>query len=88
LHGFPDYQNCRVNQPVTRRYKIIKWQSRLPLRPDIAHCRQAALACLHLWNDGGERVPVIRIARQRCDVSDKLPAGFTVVTTLTLTPNS
>ena len=30
---------------------------------------------LHLWNDGGERVPVIRIARQRCDVGDKLPTG-------------
>ena len=30
---------------------------------------------LHLWNDGGERVPVIRIAQQHCDVGDKLPAG-------------
>ena len=30
---------------------------------------------LHLWNDGGERVPVIGIAGQCCGMGDKLPAG-------------
>src|SRR5262249_51010897 len=30
---------------------------------------------LHLRNDRGERVPVIRIARQCCSMGDKLPAG-------------
>ena len=30
---------------------------------------------LHLWNDGGERVPVIGIAGQCCGMGDKLPAS-------------
>src|SRR6266513_214252 len=30
---------------------------------------------LHLRDDGGERVPVIGIAGQRCDMRDELPAG-------------
>ncbi len=30
---------------------------------------------LHLGNDRGERVPVIRVSGQRGDVSDELPAG-------------
>ena len=30
---------------------------------------------LHLRNDRGERVPVIRIAGQCCSMGDKLPAG-------------
>jgi hypothetical protein len=30
---------------------------------------------LHLRNDRGEGVPVIRVAGQRCDVSNELPAG-------------
>jgi hypothetical protein len=30
---------------------------------------------LHLRNDRGERVPVIRVSGQRCDVCDELPAG-------------
>jgi len=46
---------------------------------------------LHLRNDRAECVPVIGIAGQCCGMGDKLPAGaecFTVVATLTLTPNS
>jgi hypothetical protein len=43
---------------------------------------------LHLWNDHGERVPVIRVAGQRCDVGDELAAGRMLQATLTLTPNS
>jgi len=30
---------------------------------------------LHLRNDRGERVPVIRVARQRCSMGDELTAG-------------
>src|SRR5262245_38047312 len=36
---------------------------------------QVADECFHLWNDRGERVPVIGITRQHCDVGDKLAAG-------------
>ena len=45
---------------------------------------------LHLRDDGGERVPVIGIAGQRCDMRDELPAGGMLDggATLTLTPNS
>jgi hypothetical protein len=39
---------------------------------------------LHLWNDGGERVPIISIARQRATWESEC---FTVVATLTLTPS-
>src|SRR5215813_6182182 len=31
--------------------------------------------CLHRRNDRGERVPVIRVARQRCSMGDELTAG-------------
>jgi hypothetical protein len=30
---------------------------------------------LHLWDDRGERVPVIGIAGQCCGMGDELPAG-------------
>ena len=46
---------------------------------------------LHLGYDRAQRVPLIGIAGQCCGMGDKLPAGaecFTVVATLTLTPNS
>ena len=45
---------------------------------------------LHLWNDGGERVPIIGLPGNAATWETNCPPAecFTVVATLTLTPNS